>query len=150
MKKKIFTKGLVKRLLILGIGAQMLLTSGCALLLIGAAAGAAVAGTAWYMGSLSGVEKATPKQVETATIEAFKQLKITKTMVQSGSMKSVVEGKNSEGRGVTVTAELQQDGSSKVSIRIGTFGDKDASTTLYGKIRENLGVVEGDQAQTKK
>lgn len=149
MKEKNKSRKLFRNLLVLGLGIQMILTSGCALLLVGAAAGAAVAGTAWYMGSLTGTEKATPKQVETATIEAFKQLNIKKTMVQSGTMKSVIEGENPEGRGVSVTAQLEQDGSTKISIRVGTFGDKDASTTLYGKIRENLGAVGGTQNQNQ-
>jgi hypothetical protein len=128
---------LIKSAIICLLGFQVLLTSSCTLLLVGATAGAAIAGTAWYMGDLSGTEKATPEAVEKATLAAFHKLNIKKIFATSNTLSAEVKGEAPQGT-VKVTAELKKDGQSEVSIRVGTFGDQKLSEQIYFEIRENL------------
>jgi hypothetical protein len=136
--KKIKTRSkITKCAIICLLGIQMLATSSCTLFLIGATAGAAIAGTAWYMGSLSGIEKATPEAIKNATVKAFSKLKIKETSATSNALNAEVKGEASQGS-VKVTAELKKDGQCNVSIRVGTFGDQKLSEQIYSAIRENL------------
>ena len=133
--KKIATKSLV---IVALLGIQAVFTSSCTLLLVGAAAGGAVAGTAFYMGKFTGTIKAVPSKVQEATQKAFKELKITQTKFQSESTKITIIGADSAGRGLRVVITAKGTEESNVAIRFGTYGDKDASSQLFTKIQNNI------------
>ncbi|HBM16169.1 MAG TPA: hypothetical protein DD381_07510 [Lentisphaeria bacterium] len=121
------------------LGASMLMTSGCLFLVAGAAAGGAVAGTAYYMGKLKGNMKATPQEIEAATLKAFKKLNINVKSQYSSNNSTEVEGVSTfNGDKIDVYAKLNEGGTSDISIRINTFGDQEESQRIYDEIESNL------------
>lgn len=131
--------------------ATLALSSGCAaLLLTGAAAGAGIAGTAYYNGKLKGTVNATPAEIATATAPAFKQLNIQLLSSTSNSLNAEVKGKTAEDTSVTVSAEMKKDGNSEVGIRVGTFGNQDMSEKIYTAISNELAKTKKDVKKEEK
>ncbi len=111
--------------------------SGClAALLIGAGAG--VAGTAYYDGKLTSTVDAKPKTIQPATESAFKELGIKLVSSTSDSLTAKITGKTAENSTVTVTAEMEKNGQSKLGIRVGAFGDQALSQKIYSEIVSKL------------
>ena len=110
--------------------------SGCLALLIGAGAG--VAGTAYYNGKLTSTIDAKPKEIQLAAEAAFKELGIKLVSSASDSLTAKVTGNTAENSTVTVTAELEKNGQSKLGIRVGAFGDKTLSEKIYSAIDKKL------------
>jgi hypothetical protein len=125
--------------LILGVllCAQMAFTSGCTLLLLTGAAAGAIAGTAFYMGKLTGTVDGTSEQVQVAVLRAFNDEKITKSNIVSIPNSITIIGGDFE-TGVRVVITPEGKDKSKVAIRFGTFGDQAKSNQLYNKIVQNL------------
>ncbi|MDP6545243.1 MAG: DUF3568 family protein [Phycisphaerae bacterium] len=111
----------------------ILLTSGCLV----AAAGAA-GGVLYAKGDLESSLSATPAQIAAATEKAFVEMKISKTSAVSSDLDAEVIGRSARDKKVTVTSKATGDKISSISIRVGTFGDKDLSRVLFDKIKKNL------------
>jgi len=121
------------------LGTSMLMTSGCLLFVAGAAAGGAVAGTAYYMGKLTGNMKANPQEIEAATLKAFKKLNINVKSQYSSSNSVEIEGTSTfNGDKIDVYAKFKDDSTSDVSIRVNTFGDQEESQRIFDEIESNL------------
>ncbi len=112
----------------------MLLTSGCLL----AAAGAGAGGVFYAKGDLESQLAATPSEISAATEKAFKELKISKTSVASTNLDAEILGKSATDKKVTVQSKAISEKLSSISIRVGTFGDKDLSRLILDKIKRNL------------
>lgn len=110
--------------------------SGCWALLIGAGAG--IAGTAYVDGKLTSTIDAKPDKIQVATEAAFKELGIKLVSSTSNSLSAKITGTTSEKSSVTVTADMQKSGQSKVGIRVGTFGNEDLSQKIHSAISKNL------------
>ena len=111
----------------------VLLTSGCLV----AAAGAA-GGVLYAKGDLESTLAATPAKIAAATEKAFVEMKISKTSAVSSDLDSQVIGRSATDKKITVTSKVKGDKVSSISIRVGTFGDKDISRALFDKIKKNL------------
>jgi len=111
----------------------VLLTSGCLV----AAAGAA-GGVFYAKGDLETTLAATPAQIAAATEKAFTEMKIAKTSAVSSDLDAQVIGRSATDKKITVTSKVKGDKISSISIRVGTFGDKDISRALFDKIKKNL------------
>ena len=123
--------------------------SGClAALLIGAGAG--VAGTAYYDGKLTSTVDAKPADVQTATEGAFKELAIKLVSSTSDSLSAKITGKTAENTSVTVTAEMEKNGQSKLGIRVGSFGDQALSQKIHTAIVNRLPKKDDAKKDVKK
>ena len=111
----------------------ILLTSGCLV----AAAGAA-GGVLYAKGDLESTLSATPARIAAATEKAFTEMKIAKTSAVSSDLDAQVIGRSATDKKITVTSKAKGDKISSISIRVGTFGDKDLSQVLFDKIKKNL------------
>ena len=111
-----------------------LMTSGCLL----AAAGAGAGGVFYAKGDLETRLSATPSQIAAATEKAFKELQITKTSIASSKLDAAILGRTATDKKVTVNSKAESDKLSTISIRVGTFGDKDLSQLIFDKIKKNL------------
>jgi len=111
----------------------VLLTSGCLV----AAAGAA-GGVFYAKGDLESTLAARPAKIAAATEKAFAELKIAKTSAVSSDLDAQVIGRSATDKKITVTSKVKGDKISSISIRVGTFGDKDISQALFDKIKKNL------------
>jgi hypothetical protein len=116
----------------------MAFSSGCALALIGLGVGAGIAGTKYYEGKLTSTREVTPEQVKNATEKAFDALKIKIITSTSNALEAKVTGKTEDDKDVTVSAELQKEGTTEIGIRVGTFGDQPLSEKIYLEMDKNL------------
>jgi hypothetical protein len=112
---------------------SILFTSGCIVAAVGA-----VGGVFYAKGAMESTLKNTPTEIAAATEKAFKELKITKLSAASSDLESEVTGRSTTDKKITVISKTTGDNISSISIRIGTFGDKDMSETIFQKIKSNL------------
>jgi hypothetical protein len=113
------------------------LNSGC---IVAAAGGvAAGAGTvAWVEGKLV-VTLANPyDNVVRATDQAITQLQFLKVGDARDSLSATLKAHTASDKRVTIDIERQGDQTTKVEIRVDTFGDKALSMTILDRIKANL------------
>ena len=115
--------------------ASMLPLTGCAAVLVGGAAAGAAAGVLYHEGELRGDIEASPPAVIKATERAFRDLIWSKESAKSSATDGLATARTATGREVTVTVTRKTEEVSQVGIRIGTFGDENLSRLLYDKIQ---------------
>jgi hypothetical protein len=119
--------------LALALGALTSL-SGCLV----AAAGAGAAGTAYVMGSLDSSLPATPQKVVEATESVLKDTDIRVVSKDATGLDGSVVATTALDTKIQITIKRQDDKNSKISIRVGTFGDRELSEELFEKIKAKL------------
>jgi hypothetical protein len=137
MKKE---KWMIRNWMLLLMAMLMLVFTGCALL-VGAGAGAA--GMAYVGGALEVTVKADPPTVEKAVNQAFDVLKIIKVSSSSTPLDAQNIGTMATRTEVTVTTKVLGSGGSRMSIRVGTFGDKATSRRILDEIMKHLPEGQG-------
>ena len=118
-------------LLLLGL---LVVGAGC----LAVAAGAGAGTYAFVKGDLETVEKENVAQVYNAALQALEDLQIPVQNQQQDDLVALIEGRTAEDKKVTIKIEATENNLSKLSIRIGTFGDSDKSKIIYDKIKEYL------------
>jgi hypothetical protein len=108
--------------------------TGC---IIAAAAGAG-AGVAYVRGDTETVLPGHPKDVTAASEAAAKQMSLTVTSSNASGLDGRVAARTASDTPVVVTVKAEGPDASRVSIRVGRFGDDVMQNTLLAKIRENL------------
>jgi hypothetical protein len=126
---------------IVGLGCLLAacLLSGCAAaVLAGAAAGAGV-GTAVYVeGEHSQVHTAGLDRTWTATMATLQQMDLQVEQQQKDELGGNIEAKRVDGTSVTIKEEPVGTATTRVRIRVGTFGDQQASEAIQKRIDANL------------
>jgi hypothetical protein len=105
------------------------------------AAGAGAAGTVAYMrGDLEMEEACKLEVVYTATREAMKQLElpVLEGKTEKDALSATIVARDASDKRITVKLKAQGEQTTKISIRIGTFGDQTKSQMIYNRIREKL------------
>lgn len=127
------------RSIALGVAlAVALMTTGCAVLVVGAAAGASAAGVAYIRGDLEARVMADPRAVAKASARSFEVLDIRTISSSASAVDAEVLGRTATDKKVTIKAKAEETGESSVSIRIGTFGDESMSRRIYDEIKKHL------------
>ena len=115
--------------------------SGCAAAVLAGAAGGAGAGTAAYIeGEDSRVHGASLDQTWTATLDALKQMNIRVEKSDKDALGGIVEAKRADGTDVKIKEEPAEGNTTQVKIRIGVFGDQNASEAIQNTIAGILGT----------
>lgn len=109
------------------------LLSGCAVLLLGAAAGGVASGI-YYNGELKVDVDGTPPEVIAATEKAFRDLIWAKETVSATDTDGLATARTATGKEVKVTVVTNTPEVSTIGIRIGTFGDENLSRLLHDRI----------------
>lgn len=112
--------------------------SGCAVFMVGAAAGGAAAGALYYKGELKADVDASPQEVITATEKAFRDLIWDQETAAASATDGLATARTATGKEVRVTVEIKTPEVSTLGIRIGTFGDENLSRLLYDRILQFL------------
>ncbi len=105
------------------------------------AAGAGAAGTVAYLrGDLETEEPYKLEVVYAATREATKQLQLSvlEGKTEKDALSATIVARDASDKRVTIQLKAQTEQTTKVCIRIGTFGDQTKSHMIYNRIRENL------------
>jgi hypothetical protein len=109
--------------------------SGCLL----AAVGAGAAGTVAYVkGELEATLNAGIDQSYAAALNALDQLQLMPTQKLKDSLSAEIIARTSDDTKITVKLARVDDKITKLTIRVGVFGDQAQSTTIYEHIKQNL------------
>jgi len=97
------------------------------------------AGTVAYVrGDFEAIKKESVEQLYDATLKALESLKIPVFSKGQDALTAKIEGRTVEDKKIVIKIEAQENDLSKLSIRIGTFGDQTQSGLIYKKINEFL------------
>jgi hypothetical protein len=96
------------------------------------------AGTAYSFGHLEGTLPGSPQKVVQASESVLKEQDIP--IVSSGAtgLDGKVVAKTALDKQIEITVKRHDETSSKISIRVGNFGDLELSRSLYEKIKAKL------------
>jgi hypothetical protein len=108
--------------------------SGCVVV----AAGAGAAGTAYVMGSLDSSVPGSPEKVVEASESVLKETDIHVVSKDATGIDGTVVGKTALDKKIEITVKRQDEKTSAISIRVGTWGDRELSQELFEKIRARL------------
>jgi len=114
---------------------MMPMLSGC---LLAAAGAAGAVGVAYAKGDLTATLEANPQQVVDATNEAFEQMDIVQVGSNATAVDGQVTGRTAGDDRIVVNVKSEGASASRISIRVGTFGDETLSRQILDKIKANL------------
>jgi hypothetical protein len=127
------------KLLITVLMASLLtLMSGCVLFVVGAAAGAGVAGYAWVNGEIKTTESASLDRTWNATLAAMKDLEFPVTSQAKDALEADLTARNASNTSINIKLMKMDSASTEVHIRVGTFGDESMSHAILNKINSRL------------
>ena len=123
-------------LTLLFVGAAVSI-QGCGLEL--AVVGAAAGGTVAYVkGDLQTVESADIDAVYKAALKAVDELELSITQKTKDAMSAKIVARDAQDKKITIKLGATVEGATKVSIRVGLFGNKRKSRLIYEQIKEYL------------
>lgn len=125
-------RGLLVAMVLAGVA---LTQAGCLLV---AAAGATAGAVAYVKGDLEGVVDASVEQTVAATKAAFEEMKMPVMSAYSAGPQGEVQARVGTDNKAVVELRSYGEKSTKVTIRVGTFGDETLSRTIYEKIKANV------------
>jgi len=120
------------------LAGSLLFTSGCWLVVVGAVAGAAAVSVAYVDGHLVATYGNGYDRVVAATSQAITQLGFAQPEEQKDALSATFNTHTAKGESVKIVVTKTSDSSTKVDIRIGTFGDEQMSLSINDKIKANL------------
>ena len=121
-------------LAVLAVATTVLLT-GCAALLVGAAAGAG--GVAYVQGELKVIESVPVDTAQRAAEKALQDLKLAVLKRQQDGLSGVIEARTSTDQKVTIKTKRISEKSTEVGIRVGVLGDEAKSRQILNRIQAN-------------
>jgi len=129
---------MIRKVLILLLLSSYFITSGCAVFLAGAGAGAG-----WYTyvnGELKTSYQATFDETNRACTAVLKSLEMVITEKTSGGIKTKIKAKQTDGTPVTIKTVIITPGITEVSVRSGIIGvwDKKVSELIHASIAQRL------------
>ena len=115
----------------------ILSSAGCVPLLVGAAAG--VGGVTYVKGALEKNFDHSVKEVHRATLKGLKDLKMFVREEKNDVHSTFIKAEFDDGKRVKIHINALTERSSKITIRIGVFGDETKSQILLNAIQKRLG-----------
>ena len=109
--------------------------TGCAALLVGAAAGAG--GMAYSQGELRNTESVALADAHKAAERAVKDLKFAVIKSQVDGLAGVIEARTASDQKVTIKTKQVAAKSTEVRIRVGLLGDEAASRQVLSRMQAN-------------
>ncbi|KAF0181676.1 MAG: hypothetical protein FD161_349 [Limisphaerales bacterium] len=127
----------MKRTLLLAliVCSSLTLFTGCAALLVGAAAGAG--GVAYAQGELKNTESVALSTAHRAAERAAKDLKFAVLKSQLDGLNGVIEARTVADQKVTIKTKQVAAKATEVRIRVGLLGDETASRQILSRMQAN-------------
>jgi len=111
------------------------LVAGC----IAAAVGVGAVGTVAYIrGDLEVMEAVSLDKVYNAAVKAVAELELRETGKTKDVLTATITARDAENKKVKIKLSAQEVQITKISIRIGTFGNETKSRRIYEQIKKNL------------
>jgi alanine dehydrogenase len=111
---------------------------GCALLVVGAAAGAGAGGYAYVNGELKSTESASLDKSFEATLAAMKDLNYPVINQSKDVLQAQVTARNSSDKKIVVSLKKVAAAATEFRIRVDTFGDEALSRKILTQIQSHL------------
>ncbi len=127
-----------KVLVIISLSTLTMLLSGCAVALVGAGIAAGAAGTRYVAGDLEVTMEERIDAVYRASLESLDQLGLPIISQEKNALEAKIVSRTVSDKKVEIVLKRTETDMTRVSIRIGTFGDKTQSRAIHHRIRENL------------
>jgi hypothetical protein len=125
-----------KKLMMISLAALLLASGGgCAVVVVG---GAAVAGYAYVKGDLKSTEGASLDKSWNATLLAMKEMSYPVIKQGKDAIAGELTARNASNKDVHIYLKKLSDSATEISIRVGTFGDEQASINILTKIKSHL------------
>jgi hypothetical protein len=122
----------------IAIVASSALTPGCVVAAVGVA-GAAGAGSVAYVRGELDAHLGSPFEVVAAAAEkAVVQLQLYKVSETKDAFSEKILARDAEDKKIEITADKEADNLTKLTIRIGMFGDEEKSHAILEKVNANL------------
>lgn len=112
-----------------------LITSGCVAI---AAAGAGAAGVVWVRGALETHVERDLARVHQASLASLKDLEFVLVGDRKSSLDAELTARTALDKKVTVTLKQVTPNTTKITVRVGIFGDEAMSNMIMVRIREKL------------
>ena len=103
-----------------------------------AAAGLGVGTVAYIKGDLQAVEAANLDEVYRATEKALDELEFSVTKRSKDALSAVIVARDAADKKITIKLSAAQEDATKISIRVGTFGNETKSRMIYDQIKKYL------------
>ena len=126
--------------IILVLFCMSFMIQGCLLLAVGAGAGAGAATVAYVKGELRTTYAASLNRTWEATLSALKDLRININSSKKDATEGDIEATKADGTKVKINLEPAGPDTTTVRIRVGMFGDEEASRVINRQIAPKLGV----------
>jgi hypothetical protein len=126
--------------IILVLFCMSFMIQGCLLLAVGAGAGAGAATVAYVKGELRTTYAASLNRAWEATLSALKDLRINVYSSKKDATEGDIEATKADGTKVKINLEPAGPDTTTVRIRVGMFGDEEASKIINRQIASKLGV----------
>jgi len=126
--------------MVLIVACMGLMFQGCLLLAVGAGAGAGAATVAYVKGELKTSYAASLNRTWDATLSALKDLRINVYSSKKDAIEGNIEATKADGTKVKIALEPAGPDTTSVRIRVGMFGDEEASRVINRQIASRLGV----------
>jgi len=110
------------------------LLQGCVVAAIGAGAGT----VAYMKGDLEAVEAKDIDTVYAATKKAVEQLDLSVSQDTKDALSAKIVARDAQDKKVTINLKSTTEDTTKISIRVGTFGSETKSRLIHDQIRKNL------------
>jgi hypothetical protein len=120
------------------LGLVLVTGSGCALFVVGAAAGAGAAGYAYVNGEMKSTESVPLDQAWSATLAAAKDLEFPIISQSKDAAEAQLTVRNASDDKIVINLKAVSDKATEFRIRVGTFGDKTLSDHILDKIRQHF------------
>ncbi|MHC4559633.1 MAG: DUF3568 family protein [Planctomycetota bacterium] len=122
-------------LLIVMLVSTGVLLQGCMVVAVGVGA----AGTIAYVrGDLEAVESESIDVVYEATLQAVEELGLNVTKKLKDALSATIVARDAQDKKITIRLKTTAEETTKLSIRIGVFGNETKSRLIYQKIRDYL------------
>ena len=112
--------------------------SGCAAVLLGAGAGAGVAGTTYVMGKLEDEVDKPVTQVHRAAVAGLKSLDLPVDKDRGDKLSAEIESKTADEKKIWISIHSLSKTRSKIAIRVGLIGDEVRSRRILSAIRQRV------------
>ncbi|MBI3988615.1 MAG: DUF3568 family protein [candidate division NC10 bacterium] len=117
-----------------------LMLEGCTLLVAGAAGGTGAGTVAYIKGELKATYAAPLNRTWEASLDALKALDIQVSRAEKDAAGGTIEARRADGTSVKLSVEPAGPDTTTVKVRIGTFGDQEASQAIHRQIAAHLGA----------
>jgi len=134
----------LKGILMMVLMSISFLLQGCAALVVGgAAAGAGVTTVAYIKGDLQTTCAASLNPTWEGSMAALKDLEIRVASIQKDATGGLIEATRADGTRVRITLSPAGPDTTSVKIRIGVFGNREASMAIHRQIETKLKTAQG-------